>query len=56
MAGAESQQGLKGGVRVASAVVAEGELAQVGRQVLDGGLAVGAVKPRLEVRHRSVGA
>src|SRR5688500_3679996 len=54
VAGTERQQRLEGGVRVAAAAVAEGELVQVGRQVLDRALAVGAVHPGLEVRHRPV--
>src|SRR5215210_7951018 len=54
MDGAESEQRLERGVRVAPAVVAEDVLVQVGRQVLGRGPAMGPVQPGLEVRDRAM--
>ena len=52
----EAEQGLEGGHRRASAVVAEDELVEIDLQVLGRDAAVGALKPRLQVRGGAVGA
>ena len=56
MEGAQPEQGLEGGHRGASAVVAEDELVEVDLQVLGRDAAVGALQPGLQVGERSVGA
>jgi hypothetical protein len=56
MLGAEAEQGLEGGHRGAAPVVAKDMLVEVKLQVGIPDVAVGAVKPRLEIGDGAVGA